>query len=174
MCCGRQSERDVEGKGILSKIRTLAVVATAGVVLAACSGPGNAPKQDQGLVAGAVAGGVLGSQIGRGKGSVVGTVLGAVVGGIVGSEIGRSLDQRDRQLAQQAEMDAFERGQSNQPVRWRNPDNGRYGEVIPGPAYRRGPQDCREYTHTVYIDGRPQAMRGTACRNPDGTWSNVG
>lgn len=148
--------------------------AAAALMLAGCSGPGNAPKQDQGLVAGAVAGGVLGSQIGRGKGSVVGTVLGAVVGGVVGSEIGRSLDDRDRRYAHQAEMDAFERGQSNQPVRWRNPDNGRYGEVVPGPSYRRGPQDCREYTHTVYIDGRPQAMRGTACRNPDGTWSNVG
>lgn len=146
---------------------------TMAAMLAACSGPGNAPKQDQGLVAGAIAGGVLGSQIGRGKGSVVGTVLGAVVGGIVGSEIGRSLDERDRQLAQQAEFDAFERGVSDRPVRWQNPDNGRYGEVVPGPAFRRGPQDCRPYTHTVYISGRPQAMRGTACRNPDGTWSNV-
>jgi surface antigen len=27
--------------------------------------------------------------------------------------------------------------------------------------------------HKVYIDGQPQAMRGTACRNPDGTWTNV-
>ena len=133
-------------------------------MLAACSGPGNAPKQDQGLVAGAIAGGVLGSQIGRGKGSVVATVLGAVVGGVVGSEIGRSLDERDRRLAQQAEFDAFERGVSDRPVRWQNPDNGRYGEVVPGPSFRRGPQDCRPYTHTVYISGRPQAMRGTACR----------
>lgn len=163
-----------QGKSIVSNLRKIAVLGAAALALAGCSGPGNAPKQDQGLVAGAVAGGVLGSQMGRGKGSVVGAVLGAVVGGVVGSEIGRSLDERDRHLAMQAERDAFERGVSNQPVRWRNPDNGRYGEVIPGPAYQRGPQPCREFTHTVYIDGRPQAMRGTACRNPDGTWSNVG
>ena len=26
---------------------------------------------------------------------------------------------------------------------------------------------------TVYVDGRPQAVRGTACRNPDGTWMAV-
>ena len=153
--------------------KSTAIVATC-AVLGACSGPGNAPKQDQGLVGGAVVGGILGSQMGRGKGSVVGGVLGAVVGGLVGSEIGRSLDDRDRQLAYRAEMDAFERGRSGERVTWRNPDNGRYGEVVPGPAYRRGPQDCREYTHTVYISGRPQAMRGTACRNPDGTWSAVG
>jgi surface antigen len=143
-------------------------------MLAACSGPGSAPKQDQGLVAGAIAGGVLGSQIGRGKGSVVGTVLGAVVGGIVGSEIGRSLDDRDRRLALRAEMEALEQGRAGQRYEWRNPDNGRYGYVVPEASYRRGDVDCRPYTHTVYMDGRPRAMRGTACRNPDGTWSNVG
>jgi surface antigen len=27
--------------------------------------------------------------------------------------------------------------------------------------------------HRVWIDGRPQQMRGTACRNPDGTWTQV-
>lgn len=165
---------DGEGRFIVSRFKALIIATSACAMLAACSGPGNAPKQDQGLVAGAVAGGVLGSAMGRGRGSVVGAVVGAVAGGIVGSEIGRSLDDRDRRLARQAEMDAWERGVSNQPVRWRNPDNGRYGEVIPGPSYNRGPQPCREYTHTVYIDGRPQAMRGTACRNPDGTWNNVG
>lgn len=154
-------------------IKTVSAL-TIAALLGACSGPGSPPKQDQGLVGGAVVGGILGSQMGRGKGSVVGGVLGAVVGGLVGSEIGRSLDERDRQFAMRAEMDAFERGRSGQPVQWRNPDSGRYGEVVPGPAFRRGPQDCREFTHTVYIDGRPQAMRGTACRNPDGTWSNVG
>jgi surface antigen len=103
-----------------------------------------------------------------------GTVAGAVVGGIIGNEIGRKLDARDRQLAREAEYDAWERGEPNRPVRWRNPDNGRYGEVIPEQRYRRGPQDCRDFVHKVYIDGRPQTMRGTACRNPDGTWTQVG
>ena len=53
-------------------------------------------------------------------------------------------------------------------------DYGRYGEVVPMAPYRRGPQDCRDYTHTIYINGRPEVMRSTACRNPDGTWRNVG
>lgn len=144
------------------------------VALAGCSGPGAPSKSDQGLAVGAVAGGILGNQVGRGSGRVLATVAGAVVGGIVGSEIGRSMDQQDRFLAEQAERRALEQGQSGQRTPWRNPDNGRYGEVIPGPAFKRGYQDCREYTHTIYIDGRSQAMRGTACRNPDGTWSNVG
>jgi surface antigen len=144
----------------------------AAVALAAC-GPNGPNKQDTGLAVGAVAGGILGNQVGGGKGKIVTTALGAVIGGIVGSEIGRSMDQQDRMLAQQAEFQALERGTSGRPQQWRNPDNGRYGEVIPGPPFRRGPQDCREYTHRIYIDGRPQTMRGVACRNPDGTWRNV-
>ncbi len=126
------------------------------------------------MVVGAVAGGLLGNAAGRGGGRAGATIVGAVLGGIVGSEIGRSMDRQDRILAQQAELAALERGNSGVVVPWRNPDNGRYGEVLPGEPYRRGPQDCRDYTHTVYIDGRPQVMRNTACRNPDGTWRNVG
>jgi surface antigen len=130
-------------------------------------------KQDSGTVVGVVAGGVIGNQFGRGAGKAVATVAGAVVGGIVGNEIGRQLDVRDRQLAQQAEMDAWERGPPGRPVRWRNPDNGRYGEIIAEDYYDRGGVRCRDFIHRVWIDGRPQQMRGTACRNPDGTWTQV-
>ena len=101
------------------------------------------------------------------------TVAGAVVGGIVGSEVGKSMDQQDRLLAQQAELAALERGQSGVATPWRNPDNGRYGEVVPSKVYKREADYCRDYTHTIFIDGRPQTMRGTACRNGDGTWRNV-
>lgn len=156
------------------RMSLVAAMTAVSLAVGACSaGPDGPNKQDQGLVLGAIAGGVVGNAAGRGGGRPAATILGAVVGGIVGSEIGRSMDRTDRMLARQAELEAFERGYSGRPVVWRNPDNGRYGEVIPEPAYRRGPQDCRDYIHKVYIDGRPQAMRGTACRNPDGTWSNV-
>jgi surface antigen len=145
----------------------------ASVVLIVLASAGCANNQQGGTVVGAVAGGLLGNTVGKGNGKVLATIAGAVVGGVVGSEIGKRMDAQDRQLAGRAEVDAFERGESGRPVRWKNPDNGRYGEVIPERAYRRGPQDCRDYTHKVYIDGRPEAMRGTACRNPDGTWSAV-
>jgi surface antigen len=155
----------------LMKAVSLAAALAALVAVPAC-GP-DVSKQDSGTVVGAIAGGVIGNQFGQGGGRVAATLAGAVVGGIVGNEIGRSLDARDRELARQAELDAWERGSSGRPVRWRNPDNGRYGEVIPDAPYKRGGNDCRDYTHRVYIDGRPQAMRGTACRNPDGTWTPV-
>jgi surface antigen len=58
-------------------------------------------------------------------------------------------------------------------VAWRNPDSGRYGSVVPGPAYNRRGTTCRDYTHTIYIDGSPQVARGAACRNPDGTWTPI-
>ena len=153
-------------------LRIAAVIAIP-ALLAGC-GPNGPSKADTGLVGGAVAGGLIGSSFGKGNGNVLATAAGAVVGGIIGNEIGRSLDERDRLLAQQTEFDALERGESGRVRTWRNPDNGRYGEVVPSRPYRRGARDCRDYTHKIYIDGRPQAMRGTACRNPDGTWSNVG
>jgi surface antigen len=136
-------------------------------------GPDGPTKADTGLAVGAIAGGILGNQVGKGSGRVLATVAGAVVGGIVGSEIGRALDRQDQMLAQEAEYEAFEYGTPGERRRWRNPKSGRYGEVIPGERYRRGTADCRDYTHTIYIDGRPQSLRGTACRNPDGTWHNV-
>jgi len=49
--------------------------------------------------------------------------------------------------------------------------SGRYGSVVPGPAYSDRGRNCRAYTETIYIDGRPQTARGTACRNPDGSWT---
>ena len=154
-------------------VRSIVVVALSALA-AACSGPNGTPnKADTGLVLGGVAGGVIGNQFGKGKGNAVATVAGAVIGGLVGSEIGRSMDERDRQLAKEAEFEALERGNSGVARQWRNPDNGRYGEVVPSKPYKRGANDCRDYTHTIYIDGRPQQMRGTACRNSDGTWQNA-
>ena len=146
-----------------------ALVGLASLGLTACES-----KQDGGTVAGAVLGGIVGNQFGKGSGKVAATFAGAVIGGIVGNDIGRKLDERDRILAREAEFDAWERGPPGRPVRWRNPDNGRYGEIIAEDYYERRGARCRDFVHRVWIDGRPQQMRGTACRNPDGTWTQVG
>jgi surface antigen len=155
-------------------MRSLRTMLIAAVVLPLAACGANGPnKADAGLAVGAVAGGILGNQVGGGTGRIAATAIGAVVGGIVGSEIGKTMDQQDRALAQQAEYDALERGSSGVSRQWKNPDNGHYGEMVPSKPYKRGVADCRDYTHKIYIDGQPQAMRGTACRNGDGTWSNV-
>ena len=155
------------------KLAVAAALSTFLVGTIAGCGPDGPTKADTGTVVGAVAGGIIGNQVGKGTGRVLATAAGAFVGGVVGHSIGRSMDDQDRMLAQQAEYEALERGQSGVSRPWRNPESGHYGEVVPSRAYRRAGNDCRDYTHTVYIDGRPQTMRGTACRNPDGTWRSV-
>jgi surface antigen len=89
-----------------------------------------ATKEDTGTLAGAVVGGIIGNQFGKGSGKVAATFAGAVIGGIVGNEIGRKLDARDRELARQAEFEAWERGAPGKAVRWSNPDNGRRGAAV--------------------------------------------
>jgi len=85
-------------------------------------------------------------------------------------------DQRLRRVVLEPgqRVDALERGQPGAPVSWRNPDSGRYGTIVPGPQYQQAGRNCRSYTHTIYVGGQPQTARGTACRNPDGTWTAVG
>lgn len=128
---------------------------------------GMGPKQTGGALVGAAAGGLIGNQFGSGGGRAAATALGVLIGAYAGSSIGQSLDNMDRQYAAQATYGAL---QSGQPMQWQNPQSGRYGYVQPGPMYQSGYGDCRQYQHTVYIDGRPQSMNGTACRQPDGSW----
>jgi surface antigen len=153
----------------------VAMIAIAASV-AGCAGDrvGTAPNEGAGTVVGAVAGGLIGSQIGGGTGErVAAAVAGAAIGGLIGNRIGAALDDDDRQRAYAAQMEALDRGQPGAPVSWRNDDSGRYGTIVPGPYYDSRGLRCRSYTHTVYIDRQPQIARGTACRNPDGTWTPV-
>jgi surface antigen len=153
--------------------RIIAITLVAATLAGCASDAG--PREQNGAVAGAVAGGVLGALLGgRGPGSrVAGAAIGAVAGGILGGAIGASLDERDRRRAYAAEMQALEYGQDGAPVGWRGETSGYYGTVVPGPYYETGGRRCRQYTHTIYVNGQPQAARGTACRNPDGSWTAV-
>jgi surface antigen len=94
--------------------------------------------------------------------------------GFLGNRVSAALDDDDKRRAYAAQLRALETGPSGAPVTWRNPDSGRYGNVVPGPVYQLNGAPCRQYTHTVYVDGQPQTVRGTACRNPDGAWSTNG
>jgi len=156
----------------------ITAVTLLGLAVTACAGDpasGTGPKENTGTLVGAVTGGLIGSQIGGGTGArVAAGVAGAAIGGLIGNRIGASLDDEDKRRLYAAQMQALESGASGTPVAWRNPDSGRYGSVVPGPAYDQSGMKCRQYTHTIYINGQPQAARGTACRNPDGTWTPVG
>lgn len=154
-----------------------AALAVFGLSLAACS-TDSGPREFGGAAAGAAPGGAVGNaggaQAGPPGSRVARTESPAAVGAFIGSRIGAALDDDDKRRAYAAQIQALESGPSGAPVAWRNPDSGRYGNVVPGPAYQTNGGSCRQYTHTIYIDAKPQIERGTACRKADGTWSAAG
>ena len=165
---------------VRTRVLSAAIAVSLAAGLAACAGDptgqyGPGPKENTGTLLGALGGAAVGSAFGGGtSGHVAGALIGAGVGGLIGNRIGASLDERDRQMAYAAEVEALNQGAAGAPVTWRNPANGRYGSIVPGPAYVREGRNCRAFTHTIYVDGTPQTARGTACRNPDGSWTPIG
>jgi surface antigen len=148
----------------------LLAVASIGAALAGCASD-SGPKEVTGTLVGAATGAAIGSADSGGR--VSGAVAGAAIGGMLGNRIGAGLDDEDKRRAYAAQVQALESGPSGAPIAWRNPDSGRYGSIVPGPAYDSNGMNCRQFTHTIYIDGKPQTARGAACRGADGTWQPV-
>jgi surface antigen len=98
---------------------------------------------------------------------------GTAAGTVLDNRIDAKLNDEDKRRAYAAQIKALETGPSGAPVSWRNPDSGHYGDVVPGPAYQANGAACRQFTHTIFIDGKPQSERSTACRNTGNTWSVV-
>src|ERR1700676_3244434 len=121
-------------------IASLGIAGLIAVSLAACAATpetGQGAKENTGTLVGALAGGLIGLQFGGGTGEHIAAGLaGAAIGGMIGNRIGASMDDEDRKLAYAAQVQALESGRSGAAVPWRNPDSGRYGSVVPGPAYR--------------------------------------
>ncbi len=144
--------------------------------LVACQGQGfngMGTKQTIGAGTGAVAGAVIGSNIGGGKGAIAATAIGTVLGGFLGSEVGKSLDKADLAYARSAQTRAYN-APIGQTINWNNPDSGNRGTVTPvRDGYRNSGEYCREYNQTIYVDGRTETAKGTACRGNDGTWSII-
>lgn len=92
-------------------------------------------------------------------------------GGLIGGSIGAGLSDDEKQRALEAEYRALEYSQVGQRVAWKGDDASTFGEVRAAQAYRVGSQDCRQYTQTVNRAGQSRVARGTACRNPDGSWT---
>jgi surface antigen len=98
---------------------------------------------------------------------------GAVAGGVTDAGLDRALKGEDLSLARGAQYRALEYGRTGRPVAWRNEASGHSGEVVAGPGATVNALDCRDYSHTVRLDGRRRTVRGTACRQPNGTWRVV-
>ncbi len=82
--------------------------------------------------------------------------------GVIAGTLGASLSEQDRQTAFNTQEAALDSGQKKS---WKG-QNGAFGFIEPG-AENGG---CRDYTHTVFIDGRAKNGKGNACRLADGGW----
>jgi surface antigen len=144
---------------------------TVSLIVAAVSitGCNQLRNQDVGTVVGGALGGLLGSQIGSGSGQLAATAAGALLGGLIGSNIGRSMDELDHYRANQA----LENTHTDYTSSWENPDSGSRYAVTPTRTYESDGTPCREYTTEAWIDGEEETLRGTACRQPDGTWRTI-
>lgn len=98
-------------------------------------------------------------------------IVSAMAGGLVGGPIGADLSRAEKSRALEAEYRALESTPSGQKVAWSGGNADRYGEVAAAQPYRVGSQDCRQYSQTVFTEQGSQTARGTACRNPDGSWT---
>lgn len=96
-------------------------------------------------------------------------LLAPLRGGLVSRSGVQNLSRTDRVAALESEYRALEYTAPGDLVTW----NGRgvAGQVVPSQPYRVGSQDCRQYALTVVATARaPETVRGTACRNADGSW----
>lgn len=82
------------------------------------------------------------------------------------------LSGKDKGEAASAQFNALTFGRPGAPRAWQG-DKGTSGEVTVGPYVRVNNIDCRDFTHTVTIGGKPYPRSGTACREADGGWNVV-
>ena len=136
------------------------VVAVSAVLLLGCG-------SDSGQSSGIIVGSIAGKSGSKAHGSAPART---VIGGISGDALGRRLDATDRQRAASAEYRALEYGQSDTAIAWKSIKTPTSGAIVPGKPYKQGSIFCRAYTHTLYLDGPPETLQGTACRQADGTW----
>jgi surface antigen len=153
------------------KATTLLVIAAA-LVLCGCDVTSSGGPDGPGMLAGAFAGSGSGATSGDpARDRAAAAVTAAALGGLIGSKLGSVLDDSDRALAYQAQIDALEHGAPGAPIAWRNPGTGRHGNIVAGPLYDLKGAKCRGYSHTVTIGGQLETVRKTACRNASGSWT---
>jgi len=121
-------------------------------------------KAQTGAAGGAAGGALIGQAIGH---NTEATLIGAAVGTMLGYMVGNEMDKYDRQQLNHT----YERGVSNQTASWVNPDTGNQYSVTPRPAYNTSAnQVCRKAEIDSIIDGKPEKVYTTACRDANGHW----
>ena len=129
-------------------------------------------KEHVGAATGAVAGAWVGSNVGKGKGNIAAIAAGTLLGGYLGREVGRSLDRADMAYYNETSQYALEHTRVGTTSEWNNPDSGNHGSITPIKTVEIATgQYCREYRQTIVVAGQEEEAFGTACRQPDGSWT---
>ncbi|WP_052951475.1 hypothetical protein [Devosia soli] len=79
---------------------------------------------------------------------------------------------KDSSEANSAQFYALQFGRPGAPRQWAG-DKGTTGSVAVGPYVKVNQIDCRDFTHTVKINGADYVKKGTACREQNGNWNVV-
>jgi surface antigen len=73
--------------------------------------------------------------------------------------------------ASETQQAVLEKNKDGQPSTWNNPNTGHSGRVTPtSTQHASSGEYCREYEHEITVDGRKEIVKGTACRQNDGSW----
>jgi len=151
----------------MSKPITLTVILIAAIALLGGCANGEWTAGDTGSILGGVAGGAAGHQIGGGSGKTIATVAGAIAGSILGRRLGNKMSQRDRQQFGHA-LAGNSTGQTDS---WSNSQTNNHYTVTPtSDSYQHDNRTCREFRMKAEVNGQPDHVTGTACRQPDGSW----
>ena len=79
---------------------------------------------------------------------------------------------KDSAEANSAQFYALQFGRPGAPRQWAG-DKGTTGSVSVGPYVKVNQIDCRDFTHTVKVNGQYYVKKGTACREQTGNWNVV-
>ena len=111
-------------------------------------------------VGGGLLGAVICNQLFEGHGSRDGWTAACGIGGFL---LAKSFTQQGQQ--------ALEQNKVGQSTSWVDPDNGQRVSMTPTRTFRdQNNRPCRDYESTVTMDGQPEVVTGTACRQDDGSW----
>jgi surface antigen len=82
------------------------------------------------------------------------------------------MSAKERTEATSAQFYALDVGRVGAPRNWQG-DTGSTGVVTVGPYVTVNNIACRNFTHTVTIEGKAYSREGQACREPSGRWAAV-
>lgn len=147
-------------------MRVAAAIAVLALFMSGCANQYGSQEQ-AGMIIGGALGGVLGSEVGGGRGRTAAIIVGTLAGAAIGGSVGRSMDDTDRLKTALA----LENVRTGVTSTWRNPDTGTDYAVTPTGTVIAETGPCRDFTVDAIIGGRQETVYGTACRQPDGSWT---